>query len=471
MMTTQNLLSSAYMQSMLPPPPPVDQQPPPPPPPQQQENTQNIRTSNVQQSTHNFNESVKEQQPSTSQPSQMNQALIGNNQTPQSNSAQNHDRTPNANYSQQNQDALRRQQNSFRNNRWNNNNNQNNRNSRSFGGNNNFNNRNAFDRNDQVNDDSDATQQQDGEEKSQEEIAFDIQFQKWEDSFMAWKRNNANHPDRNQYNDFVIKMEDCRKQLLQKRELLRQKRIRETQTQQNNQTNNQTNDQTENQTETFENKQVQDDIATATTTQSFGDQTTASGSGLFPSSGNNDGIPGLDLVNEEKPFEKPSSNSSCNPSKSDLNIVAHVNNILGNPEIQSLLSNIQRQQNESDAPKPEQKDADDTNEDCSQSGSNQTDNQNENVGNQENYRMNNEMSQQNPFRQNDRDDMSYQMHQQQQQYLYDQPKRSRRWNDNNSNDCSPQFGQHSQDRGNFGQQVQLLSFFSVLQFRYTQLLF
>lgn len=63
------------------------------------------------------------------------------------------------------------------------------------------------------------------EEKSQEEIAFEISYRKWENQLDEWKRINANHPDRKQYDDFVTKMEECQQTMMQRREILRQNRL------------------------------------------------------------------------------------------------------------------------------------------------------------------------------------------------------------------------------------------------------
>lgn len=155
------------------------------------------------------------------------------------------------------------------------------------------------------------------EVKSQEEIAFDIQFRKWEESFLEWKKNNANHPDQNQYNDFVIKMEACRKQLFARREQLRQKRLG-------------SNMQMNSETKAF--KQTTNEWITQTADNSVQSQ---SGTAFFTTKNDDvSKIPGLDWSEEKVP-------------EANLSIVAHVNNILGDPEIKTLLSNIQKQQSES----------------------------------------------------------------------------------------------------------------------------
>lgn len=269
-------------------------------------------------------------------------------------------------HSQHYQDGFRRNN---RNSRWGNNNNggnnsgdSNRNNSRMFGGHTKFNNRNTTSRDEYASNDHDNEEEEEEEgpqeEKSREEVAFDIQFQKWEDQLAEWKRNNANHPDRNQYNDFITKMESCRKQLLQRRASLRQERLdrdRIAQTTQNPQSNPSPQDVNKNQMEVLD----QENVSQVNVAKSFEPKETVT-SKLFSSErcDSNAAIPGLDLVSgNDTPSQsraplQSSAPSQCNaPLKcestnpdSDSNIVARVNNILGNPEIQSLLSNIQKQQ-------------------------------------------------------------------------------------------------------------------------------
>lgn len=450
-MSTQNafpnIVPTAHVQNVAPPPLPMDNQPPPPPPPQQQQqhhqqlhqqhqhqlqqqtqqNTQNINTQVAPNMQHTLNCSsellAKEQQ--SINHNKMNTTMI-TNQTQQSTSAQVYGKNANfehPNYSQKNQEGFRKQQ-QFRNNRWNNN-----RNTHMFG--HNSNNRNTMDRNEQVNIDAPQQNEYVKEEKSPEEIAFEKQFRKWEDSFMEWKRNNENHPDQSQYNDFVIKMEACRKQLLQRRETLRQKHldsIREEQLQQDNQSLK-----TENKNESFVGEQSQEDITSTEKTENR----RQSGSGLFTTD-NDSGIPGLDLVNEEK------------SPKQDINISAHVNNILGHPEIQSFLSNIQRQQNETEPSKSQ--DIIITNTDSPQIG--------QNISNRiDNVIDNNEIPQRNPFGHNDRDDTDVS------QFHADQEKCGRHFNppENTPNDPS-RFDPYTRNRNDSAQQVySLVSIFYEFQ--------
>uniref|UniRef100_A0AAG5D3J3 YLP motif-containing protein 1 n=1 Tax=Anopheles atroparvus TaxID=41427 RepID=A0AAG5D3J3_ANOAO len=63
------------------------------------------------------------------------------------------------------------------------------------------------------------------EEKSNEELAFDEQFRKWEQEFESWKHKNKNHPDKAAYREYEQKCMNCRKKLLERREQLRRKRI------------------------------------------------------------------------------------------------------------------------------------------------------------------------------------------------------------------------------------------------------
>lgn len=226
-----------------------------------------------------------------------------------------------------------------------------------------------------------------------------------------------------------MKMEGCRKKLLQRRETLRQKRlssIQEAQTEQNSQT-----EEIESQNETLDRTPVQNNLISTDETADNCIQS-SSGSALFATN-NEGGIPGLDLVESRAP-------------KADLNIVAQVNNILGNPEIQSLLSNIQKQQNETEQSKlhstgnPNESDLKSTSNTFTQPSS---------------YQINKDQTPQpsNPFpldNQDDRDerDMS-------------QPnnsKRGRYWNENpvSTNESLYIF---DRDRTNFPQQVYLFTYF------------
>ncbi|XP_070495384.1 heterogeneous nuclear ribonucleoprotein A1-like [Chironomus tepperi] len=53
--------------------------------------------------------------------------------------------------------------------------------------------------------------------KTPEQVAFDNEFEKWEQSFADWKLNNRNHPDPDQYRVYEQKFLDVRSKLLKKR--------------------------------------------------------------------------------------------------------------------------------------------------------------------------------------------------------------------------------------------------------------
>jgi hypothetical protein len=53
--------------------------------------------------------------------------------------------------------------------------------------------------------------------KTPEQIAFDIEFSKWEDGFKDWKASYANHPDQEAYWQYESKFLDVRDKLLAKR--------------------------------------------------------------------------------------------------------------------------------------------------------------------------------------------------------------------------------------------------------------
>lgn len=395
-------------------------------------------------------------------PSNSHQNHSQRNQSQPNHSKQNYPQQTNSAHaehsqSQQNQDGFRRNN---RANRWGNdnsnnanNNNNNNRNSRSFGGNS-FNNLNTFDRDEPEKkelkrDLPDADELNDNADKSQDEIAFEAQFRKWEDSFMEWKRNNANHPDRNQYNEFVEKMEGCRRQLQQRREMLRKKHLdskRDAQLPDSKQSEQQSKP-------NKENDKIESTRAAEPSTKLPNESHPIPPSAnLFTNRSDSEaGIPGLDLVAEE----------SAPTPKSDPNIVARVTNILGNPEIQSLLSNIQIQKQQHETAQSNPVDIQHTNQsDAPRIGSNAF-NRSDDVDHFDHFGHSDhfdqfdndnpdmEMSPPNPFRKNKRGG-------------YDQPpadnfeknaKRGRFWNDNAPNKNSNFFDQMNRDGGNFPQQV------------------
>ncbi|XP_063538719.1 YLP motif-containing protein 1 isoform X1 [Cydia strobilella] len=61
---------------------------------------------------------------------------------------------------------------------------------------------------------------------AEEERLFDIQFEKWEEEIQKWKRENVNHPDKQAYHEYEQKFETCRAQLLERRQVMKQKRAR-----------------------------------------------------------------------------------------------------------------------------------------------------------------------------------------------------------------------------------------------------
>lgn len=66
------------------------------------------------------------------------------------------------------------------------------------------------------------------EKLSEEEKLFDSQFQKWEEEIEKWKKENVNHPDKQAYSEYEQKFEACRAQLLERRQQMKQKRARLT---------------------------------------------------------------------------------------------------------------------------------------------------------------------------------------------------------------------------------------------------
>lgn len=478
-MQNQNMNSQNTVQGGFVAPPPLpDYQPPPPPPPVQTMQLPEIpvqpeihaQTHNLQQpppkvqiaSEQQSDSSLKMNEPQTTHTNQMQASTSVLSQDNNFNFEQSH--------SQNYQDGFRRNN---RNSRWGNNNNggsnsgNNNRNNRMFGGNTNFNNQNTTSHDEHALNDHD-NEETSREEKSQEEIAFDIQFQKWEDQLAEWKRNNANHPDRNQYNDFVMKMEGCRKQLMQRRESFRQKRLdrnRNAQSSRNSQNNPSPQDMNKNEIsmEVTDQESVSQANAVA---NSFETKDSTVASSLFSSErcDSNAAIPGLDLVSgNETPSQSSAPLQSCAPSQcnappkcettnsdSASNIVARVTNILGNPEIQSLLSNIQKQQLGT-ATSQSNIQARDFNENDAQRGGANVFNRPDNLGHFD-KQQNTEEPQRNPFRQNIRSDIDMSTQNASQQEM--NPKRGRYDSENTVNHNS-QFDRFNRERNDPFTQVSL----------------
>lgn len=315
---------------------------------------------------------------------------------------------------------------------------------RLFDGNTNYNNRNATTHDDNYALNDKDNDEDPGGEKSQEEVAFDISFQKWEDQLAEWKRNNANHPDSYQYNEFVTKMEGCRQQLLQRRHKLRQKRLAKTGVNQNapplespqNSSSHETMLNRDISTEPI----VQETMSQVNAPSSSPKPEETVASSLFSSErcDSNAAIPGLDLVseNDATPNSVPTPQKFSAPphrappirtadpktSESDSKFVAHVTNLLGNPKLQSIISDIQKHNQETAA---------------SQSNV-------QAMGGSESDRCAHldqfdksqfvEESQWNPFRQNAHDDAD--MNAQNASEYKISPKRMRYGTDSNANDCA-----------------------------------
>lgn len=61
---------------------------------------------------------------------------------------------------------------------------------------------------------------------AEEQKAFDIQFQKWEEEIEKWKKDNVNHPDKQAYKEYEQKFEACRAQLMERQQQMKEKRAR-----------------------------------------------------------------------------------------------------------------------------------------------------------------------------------------------------------------------------------------------------
>lgn len=229
-------------------------------------------------------------------------------------------------------------------------------------------------------------------EKSAEELAFDEQFRNWENEFIKWKQQNLNHPDRKAYVEYEEKMEQCRTKLLERREQMRRRKIdknliSEVKTnampaQEHLKNNNVISaailpDQKTERNYGFmtqlgnvENRddatdydaryQSHDDTKTTDTRENFMNN-------FSITSKVTGGIPGLDLIDEKKSPVKSNKNnrrkkntssevydledrSSINSDTKRSNfdeISKGINNILGDPNLVSLLSNINNPANSS----------------------------------------------------------------------------------------------------------------------------
>ncbi|XP_039433750.1 YLP motif-containing protein 1-like isoform X2 [Culex pipiens pallens] len=117
-------------------------------------------------------------------------------------------------------------------------------------------------------------QEDEQSQKTTEELAFDEQFRKWEEEFENWKSKNANHPDKSAYREYEKKFIECRKKLLERRVQLRNKRLAELASK-----------------------------ASAPPPLPPAAESVGQGMGLFANAlggGGGGGIPGLDLLNENR---------------------------------------------------------------------------------------------------------------------------------------------------------------------------
>lgn len=185
-----------------------------------------------------------------------------------------------------------------------------------------------------IRDKTDLNDVEDG--KTPEEIVFDAQFCKWEEQFMNWKRDNANHPDRKAYNDYEKKMEECRAKLVARREEIRRNRSR---------CHNQSNDCQEN---IKQNVGLERQILSQPSEKSDTFELNKNNENLQVHNVENstetkiqDGkIPGLDLISNS--IAVHANASVAQQYKADLSAIKSV---LDNPNLTSLLSTIQVQQN------------------------------------------------------------------------------------------------------------------------------
>ncbi|OXU26998.1 hypothetical protein TSAR_010354 [Trichomalopsis sarcophagae] len=76
----------------------------------------------------------------------------------------------------------------------------------------------------EIESDSAKKMKESNDEPSEAEKLFDAQFKQCEEQFNAWKLQNANHPDRDKYNQYVAQYTSWREKQIKRRELKRLKR-------------------------------------------------------------------------------------------------------------------------------------------------------------------------------------------------------------------------------------------------------
>ncbi|XP_030747239.1 YLP motif-containing protein 1-like isoform X2 [Sitophilus oryzae] len=195
------------------------------------------------------------------------------------------------------------------------------------------------------------------EELTEAEKKFDKEFAAWEAQFNKWKDQNANHPDQTQFMEYEKKWESWRNSLLDRREQMRKKRLA-LQASVSPKPTSTAIPQVFNEPpptnlmskpppsiplapDVFSKPPPTQNNEPLAFKANKGDSLIIEGetksSFLQPSSPSAEGgIPGLDLVKEDIPDEKPPS-----PKKPDFDAISKgINTILGDPKLMNMLSMV-----------------------------------------------------------------------------------------------------------------------------------
>uniref|UniRef100_A0A336MJY0 YLP motif-containing protein 1 n=1 Tax=Culicoides sonorensis TaxID=179676 RepID=A0A336MJY0_CULSO len=179
---------------------------------------------------------------------------------------------------------------------------------------------------------------------SDEEKYFDEQFRKWEEEFNCWKKQNANHPDKQAYANYEKKFLEVRTKLLERREQMRRK------------SKNALSTNFPVKREPFEEQTQHKDISAIVDPITNKDDGPLNAASIFLSNNSNTTIPGLDFEMKQEPddsetnrYETPTKEKSHVKPLLDLsqniknapqsNDLAHqLDLLLENPQVSALLT-------------------------------------------------------------------------------------------------------------------------------------
>ncbi|XP_065159847.1 YLP motif-containing protein 1 isoform X2 [Atheta coriaria] len=192
-------------------------------------------------------------------------------------------------------------------------------------------------------------QQENKEDLSDPEKKFMKQFAEWEAQFNKWKEQNQDHPDKAQYREYEKKWEAWRNQLLERRELMRKKRLGLLPANVNINTSLEMNNGNTTTNSNPKTSTVHNALNTDTTDVNKPINTNAL-STIFKSN-LNDGIPGLDLVDapgqpdDIPPNEQKPANNEVQPALNLEALSKNLNSILGDQKLLNILSLVAQNTN------------------------------------------------------------------------------------------------------------------------------